>query len=578
MNIFYNYGKITTDKGEDMDKKKFSNEWVFLFIVIAMAVVLRFVYIDIPLWYDEACSWFTAIQKFPFGIIDNLLTLDLQHTPLYFFALHFWMKMFGDTEVMLRVFSLIFGVGTVPLVYFFAKKISTKQIAIISTGLATVSPLLVFFSTEVRMYPMVVFLVMLSLNYLVDFEQKNDIKSLLKLTTANVLIPYTFVGGIFYNIALLFSYGVYLGLNNREKFNKYIKFVIGEFVLLIPYFVLIAYYAKMRSVFVVSHEGPLNFVTLVDMVRNFFGSTITDNIYWPATSPYLFTFSFTMLVVLPCCYFVYGYIQCLKKSEKFEKVLTYTILSALVLAIVFAYFKVNIFTVRYILYLLPPMLILSTIGLSKKISPIHLKIFVALFILCSCRFDFTHASVEKILKTNAFKAVSLEASKFNLESYDIVIMPFGSDAPYYFKAERGPQVYNFDFHKEVRNPYNKNYYDEYQRDMMANSSRYGVIYDSIFADKGFSDAHFEYFMQNVNNKVPKGRYVLLALYGDDASQLVQLQDLRKSVTSIEDIKNNTLSIMLEKYLIDVRAYLDSQFNYLGSETVGNYTYLLYQKR
>ena len=67
------------------------------------------------------------------------------------------------------------------------KSISTKQIAIISTGLATVSPLLVFFSTEVRMYPMVVFLVMLSLNYLVDFEQKNDIKSLLKLTTANVV-------------------------------------------------------------------------------------------------------------------------------------------------------------------------------------------------------------------------------------------------------------------------------------------------------------------------------------------------------------------------------------------------------
>lgn len=107
-----------------MDKKKFSNEWVFLFIVIAMAVVLRFVYIDIPLWYDEACSWFTAIQKFPFGIIDNLLTLDLQHTPLYFFALHFWMKMFGDTEVMLRVFSLIFGVGTVPLVYFLQKNLN----------------------------------------------------------------------------------------------------------------------------------------------------------------------------------------------------------------------------------------------------------------------------------------------------------------------------------------------------------------------------------------------------------------------------------------------------------------------
>lgn len=560
-----------------MDKKKFLNV-LFWFVLIALTIILRGIYIDIPLWYDEACSWFTAIQKFPFGIIDNLLTLDLQHTPLYFFLLHFWMKMFGDTEVMLRVFSLIFGVGTVPLAYFFTKKISTKQIAIISSFVAAVSPLLVFFSTEVRMYPVVVFLVMLSLNYLVDFEQQGDLKSLLKLSIANVLIPYTFVGGIFYNVALVLSYGSYLLIYNRKKFNDYIKFAIGEFILLIPYFILIGYYAKMRSVFVISHEGPLNFVALVDTVRNFFGSTIVDNIYWPATTPYLFTFAFSILVVVPCCYFLYGLVQGIKKSEGFLKILYCIVLTSFAFAVVFSYFKVNVFTVRYILYLLVPMLTLSIIGLSKKISPMHLKIFVSLFVLCSCIFDFNHAPVEKILKANAFKAVQIEASKFQLGPSDIVIMPFGSDAPYYFKAVDGAQVYNFDFHKEVRNPYNKKYYDDYQRDMMDKSSRYGVIYDAIFANKGFSDTHFEYFMQNVNNKVPKGRFVLLALYGDDAAQLVQLQDLRKSVTSIEDVKNNTLGIMLQKYLIDVRAYLDSQFNYLGSETVGNYTYLLYQKR
>ena len=60
-----------------MDKKKFSNEWVFLFIVIAMSVVLRFVYIDIPLWYDEACSWFTAIQK---SLLINVLLIIIKNT------------------------------------------------------------------------------------------------------------------------------------------------------------------------------------------------------------------------------------------------------------------------------------------------------------------------------------------------------------------------------------------------------------------------------------------------------------------------------------------------------------------
>ena len=99
------------------------------------------------------------------------------------------------------------------------------------------------------MYPIAVFLVLLSLNYLIDFEQKEDTKSLVKLIITNLLIPYTLVGGIFYNITLFTFYTIYLNTYKKERLNKYLKGEIFELAGLIPYIILISYYAKMRSIF-----------------------------------------------------------------------------------------------------------------------------------------------------------------------------------------------------------------------------------------------------------------------------------------------------------------------------------------
>ena len=146
-----------------MDKKKLLNI-VFFVGILAVAIGLRVLFLNTDIWYDEACSWFTAKQSFPVGIIHNLLTLDLQHTPLYFLLLHFWIKLFGDFEISMRILSLIFGVATIPMVYLVSKKITTSIVSNFATALAAVSPILTLFSVEVRMYPIVVFLVLVSVN------------------------------------------------------------------------------------------------------------------------------------------------------------------------------------------------------------------------------------------------------------------------------------------------------------------------------------------------------------------------------------------------------------------------------
>lgn len=561
-----------------MDKKKLIN--IGLFILFAVVTIgLRLLYLHTDLWYDEACSWVTASQSFPFGIMDNLKNIDLQHTPLYFFLLHFWIKLFGDFEVSMRTLSLIFGIATVPLVYIAASKITSKLQALLACALTAVSPVLVLFSVEVRMYPIVVFLVLLSLNYLIDFEQKNDTKSLVKLLIANLLIPYTLVGGILYNIALFFCYALYLYNNKKESLKKYMTVAGIELVLLIPYFILISYYAKMRSVFVIAHEGNLEFFHVIDIIRNFFGTLIANNIYWPTQDPYKLTFIFCALVIVPCVYFLYGFIQGKKTTDdKFLKTLYNIFILSFCLSVVFSIFKVNVFTVRYILYLLPPLLILAVIGLFNKLSGKHCKIILSLIILAFASYSIYNAASFKSLKTMAFKTVKLESDKLHLGVDDMIIMPFGSDAPYYFRNLTAPRVFNFDFHKGVRNPYSDIYYDKNQQDKMAGHLKYLVIYWAVKTDDVFSENYFNYFIRNVNQTVPSGRYVLIAFYGSDVDSITSIEQLRSTIKNEYAVEGRVLEIMFKKYLCDMSVMLNLDFDFIKSFRQDNYTFFLYKKK
>ena len=560
-----------------MDRKTYLNIWTWL-IILGVAFGLRLLFVQYDIWYDEACSWFTAIQSFPKGIIDNLLTIDLQHSPLYFFGLHFWIKLFGDSEVAMRMLSLIFGVATVPMVYLVASKLTSKLNATLATAISAVAPLLVFFSVEIRMYPIAVFLVLLSLNYLIDFEQKGDKKSLIKLVISNLLLPYTLVGTVFYNLTLALCYGYYLFKSKRDKFVSYFKAFSLEFLCLIPYFVLIGYYAKMRSVFVVKHEGGFAFAEFVDLIRNFFGLDPVENVYWPSIEPYNFTIPFCLLVVVPCVYFIYGYVQGLKFSKDFNKVLYILFVLIILEFIISAYCQVNVFTSRYILYVLPPLLILSIMGLSDRISKLHLKIFAVAFFIAGICSNLMYSMEVPLYRTLSFKAVRTIADELKLDSRDVVIMPFGSDAPYYFRDKGAPRVLPFDFHKEVRNPYNKKFYDQVQTERILAGNKSQVIHEKVFSDLGFSEAHFKFFVENINKSVEKDRFVLLALFGSDAKALVTIEDLRKSITSVQDVESRCLEILLKKYLFDIRAYLDYDFNLVKAWSKDNYTYILLKRK
>ncbi len=116
------------------------------------------------LWRDEAFSALLSIKSL--GEIVSITAKDFS-PPLYYFFLHFWIKIFGFGEVALRSFSLLFLALTAGGVYFLAKKLFSKKVGYLAFLLTLLNPFLFYYAFEARFYTLFCFLAVLSLHFLI---------------------------------------------------------------------------------------------------------------------------------------------------------------------------------------------------------------------------------------------------------------------------------------------------------------------------------------------------------------------------------------------------------------------------
>jgi hypothetical protein len=123
---------------------------VALAAVVAAGLVLRFV-TKSPLWFDEALS--VNIARLPVGDIPEALRQD-GHPPLYYVVLHGWMEVFGEGDVAVRALSGVFGVALLPLMWIAGRRLGGRRAAVAALALTSLSPYVIRYSTETRMYAM----------------------------------------------------------------------------------------------------------------------------------------------------------------------------------------------------------------------------------------------------------------------------------------------------------------------------------------------------------------------------------------------------------------------------------------
>jgi len=100
------------------------------------------------LWTDEAWVALAALAPTP----GEALALGRSTPPFYILTIWGLAQGFGGSEAVLRSLSFAFGVGTLILFWFVARRLATRAAALLGLALVAASPVLVYFSKELKQY------------------------------------------------------------------------------------------------------------------------------------------------------------------------------------------------------------------------------------------------------------------------------------------------------------------------------------------------------------------------------------------------------------------------------------------
>jgi hypothetical protein len=122
---------------------------LLLGLIFVIGIVLRFLWIDSrDIAYDDAFSYFLARSDL-LTIISGTLADTMP--PLYYFLLHFWIKISSNLWY-LRLLNILINLFTAILVYKLAKQLFSGKTASIAFLLFLISPFQIYHSQELRMY------------------------------------------------------------------------------------------------------------------------------------------------------------------------------------------------------------------------------------------------------------------------------------------------------------------------------------------------------------------------------------------------------------------------------------------
>jgi 4-amino-4-deoxy-L-arabinose transferase-like glycosyltransferase len=125
-----------------------------LVVVVALGVLLRF-WTRSALWLDEALT--VDIARLPLHSLHAALRQD-GAPPLYYVLLHFWMKVFGGSDLAVRSLSGVISVATLPVAWVAGRRFGGRSFAWMTVLLVASAPFAIYYGSEARMYSLVMLL------------------------------------------------------------------------------------------------------------------------------------------------------------------------------------------------------------------------------------------------------------------------------------------------------------------------------------------------------------------------------------------------------------------------------------
>ena len=123
--------------------------------LVLLSLALRAPNLGRAYWVDEGIS--VGIASHPLRQLPSLLHKD-GSPPLFYAILHGWIRLFGTSPLATHALPLLISLAAVPLAYWAGRTFYDRGAGLVAAALFATSPFLNWYSTETRMYPLVVVL------------------------------------------------------------------------------------------------------------------------------------------------------------------------------------------------------------------------------------------------------------------------------------------------------------------------------------------------------------------------------------------------------------------------------------
>ena len=246
-----------------LEKLKLKREEVSLAAILLLALVLRLINLGSRnLWYDEAFAVLYAEKSFSAILYGTITPIEGAaadvHPLLYYFFLHLWMGLFGQSSFIVRLPSVIFGLASIVLAFSIGQQLFDPGAGLLAAAITAIAPFHINYSQENRMYSLLCFLSLLTVYFFVRCWQRNGYGNWLGFILAATLSLYT------HNLAFLVILALDLFVLLTQRWRLLKPLIISHLafgLLFLPWFTIVfSQFGKVRQAYWVPRPGLMELV------------------------------------------------------------------------------------------------------------------------------------------------------------------------------------------------------------------------------------------------------------------------------------------------------------------------------
>lgn len=235
-------------------------------VIFLAALIVRLVGLaSRPIWYDEAFSILFSekgLDQMLYGTLTPTGAGSADIHPLgYYTLLWGWMKVFGESLIATRLFSVLTGMAILLLIYQISRELFGAKTAEASAWIAGFSPFQIHYAQEIRMYALLSMWLLLAAYSYLRGSRSGDRRWWLVFGVSSALAQYTHNLAAFFLISLALTP---LFKRDWRKFRSVATWGLVAILLYFPWLVqLPSQFAKVDQSYWVAKPGIASLFTLL---------------------------------------------------------------------------------------------------------------------------------------------------------------------------------------------------------------------------------------------------------------------------------------------------------------------------